>query len=111
MQLRTKLVIAAMALSLIASVAGIGYLGKQLMDSRQVSERVEDQLKKEQELGKFVLDLMAISRANISDIKKQILAQAIVRVAGNIFENEDHKRYFAVLVAIESKFDVNAKLD
>jgi membrane-bound lytic murein transglycosylase MltF len=68
-----------------------------------------NQLEEDYKLGSFIMMLMDEVKADLSPIKRQILAQTIVRVTNNIFEKQDHKYNFAVLLALESKFNNNAK--
>jgi hypothetical protein len=63
------------------------------------------QTDKDAELGKFILDLMQIVRSDLSAPRRQILARTIVRVSNDVFLVQEHKKYFAILVSIESKFD------
>jgi soluble lytic murein transglycosylase-like protein len=50
-----------------------------------------------------------MSKTKISDFQKQIIAQAIVRVSGDVFENIEERKWAVVLVNNESGFDKNAK--
>lgn len=75
---------------------------KELTDYRT---RLKDDL----ELGRFVLSLMSEVKTDLSSTMKQIVAQAVVRVANNIFIEKQHKFHFAVMLAMESKFDNKAK--
>ena len=67
--------------------------------------------KENQKLGEYVLDMMNIHKANLPEYQKQMLAQAIVRVSGNIFSNFQERAAATNLVANESNFKKNAKSD
>jgi len=81
-------------------------------ESQRLKE-LEDQLNKvkQQEendarLGQYAINMMykTYEGKKLSDGKKIILARAIVRVANDIFETEDHKKAFIAVLAIESQF-------
>lgn len=62
-----------------------------------------------QELGNYVFTQMKIVNARMTDVRKQVLARQIVSVSMEIFDNQEHRKQFVTLVAIESKFDFKAK--
>jgi len=64
---------------------------------------------KNNDLGRFVLTLMDQINIDYSNAKKQIMVQTIVRVTNSIFKTEEEKQNFAVLLAIESRFNRTAK--
>ena len=58
----------------------------------------------QQALGDMVLKLIGIVQPKMSLARKQILARTFVRVASDVLQDEEQGRYFAILVAIESRF-------
>jgi hypothetical protein len=68
---------------------------------------IKDKEAADERLGQWVINAMYLSGAQkkLSDTKKLILAQDIVSVANDIFDNESHKRAFVSIIAIESRFD------
>jgi len=69
--------------------------------------KIEEQRLKEERLGQYAVNMMfrTYKGEKLSDGKKQVLARAIVRVATEIFETEEHRRAFVAALAIESQFD------
>jgi hypothetical protein len=61
------------------------------------------------ELGNYVLLQMKIVNARMSDLRKQVLARQIVTVAMEILSNQEQRKQFVTLIAIESKFDAGAR--
>jgi hypothetical protein len=93
------------ALALVAGAKAIDYYHGHSQQLRAISAQEADN----QVVGKFAISLMNLSRAQISDFHKQALAQSIVRVTQNVFSSLEERKAFVVLVAIESRFDKNAK--
>lgn len=60
----------------------------------------------DQKLGQYAINAMQKTPAKVklSESRKQVLARAIVRVANDIFDNDDNRRAFVAVVAIESGF-------
>ena len=65
--------------------------------------------KESKELGDYALLMMRIVNANLSDVRKNVVARSIVSVANDIFSTLDEKKQFVVMIAIESKFNTEAK--
>lgn len=65
--------------------------------------------KESKELGDYALLMMRIVNANLSEIRKNVVARSIVSVANDIFSTLDEKKQFVVMIAIESKFNTEAK--
>jgi hypothetical protein len=65
--------------------------------------------KEAKELGDYALLMMRIVNADLSTIRKNVIARSIVTVANDIFSSLDEKKQFVVMIAIESKFNTNAK--
>jgi hypothetical protein len=65
--------------------------------------------KESKELGDYALLMMRIVNADLSTIRKNVIARSIVTVANDIFSSLDEKKQFVVMIAIESKFNTNAK--
>lgn len=61
------------------------------------------------ELGNYVLLQMRIVNARMSELRKQVLARQIVTVAMDLLPNQEARKQFVTLLAIESKFDPKAK--
>lgn len=68
-----------------------------------------DNLSEDEKLGNFALLMMDISGADLSPVRRTILARTLVRVSSEIFSSYKHREAFVGLVAQESKFNVNAK--
>jgi hypothetical protein len=65
--------------------------------------------KESKELGDYALLMMRIVNADLSTIRKNVIARSIVTVANDIFSSLDEKKQFVVMIAIESKFNTGAK--
>jgi hypothetical protein len=74
-----------------------------------VNAVVNSSEKDDAELGNYILLQMKIVKAQMSPLKKQILAKQIVSAANDIFTTQEHKKQFVTLIAIESKFHIDAK--
>lgn len=61
------------------------------------------------ELGNYILTQMKIVNAKMTDVRRQVIARQIVSVAMEIFDNQEARKQFVTLIAIESKFDSKAK--
>lgn len=65
-------------------------------------------VQRDQIVGDHVMKLIQIVQPDLSVARRQILARTFVRVTGDVLENEEQARYFAILVAIESRFNPTA---
>lgn len=63
----------------------------------------------DERLGNFTLLLMDIVNADLSPMRRQILARTVVRVTGEIFTDYRHREAFIGLIAHESHFSAAAK--
>lgn len=63
----------------------------------------------DERLGEFTLLMMDIAGADLSPMRRKVLARTLVRVTGEIFESYSHREAFVGLVAQESRFNANAK--
>jgi len=61
----------------------------------------------DEKLGQYTINQMyqAGAQNKLSKAKMQVLARAIVRVANDIYTNEDNKKAFIMVIAIESAFN------
>lgn len=65
--------------------------------------------KDSKELGDYALLMMRIVNADLSLVRRNVIARSIVNVANDIFSSLDEKKQFVVMIAIESKFNTDAK--
>ena len=63
----------------------------------------------DEKLGNFTLLLMDITHADLSPMRRQILARTLVRVTGEIFTEYAHREAFIGLISHESRFSSTAK--
>lgn len=69
------------------------------------NEKISD----DERLGNFTLLMMDIVQADLSTLRRQILARTLVRVTGEIFVDYHHREAFVGIVAQESRFSAGAK--
>lgn len=100
MKLKALLMVLAFALGSIASVSSYLFYEKRV---KMVT------LSEDERLGNFALLMMDIVGADLSPVRRTILARTIVRVSGEILSNYSHREAFIGLVAQESRFNANAK--
>ena len=97
----------------VLSSAGLIWYGFYLFEAnKKQAAEINESVQKDNEnaqVFQFVLSLMKVSRADLSDYEKLYIAQTIVRVSEYILVELENRKAFAVLVAIESKFNKNAK--
>lgn len=79
--------------------------------SKPVTEAVyaTDLEQESKELGEYVLLMMSIVKADMSDAKKVSIARNIVIVANDVFETLEQRKQFVVMIAIESRFNPDAQ--
>lgn len=82
---------------------------KPLSIKEQSSTVVKIQSKEKVFDGDYVITMMNVVGAQISPIKKQVIAQAIIRVSDSLFDNDEQKKQFVTLIAIESKFNTESR--
>jgi hypothetical protein len=98
----------AVAFYVLAS-AGLIYAGKSLWESHKQLGALQQEARNDEEIGRFALVVMDLSRAPLSKVQRQVTAQTIARVTKGIFSTMEERKAFTVLLAIESKFNRNAK--
>jgi soluble lytic murein transglycosylase-like protein len=104
--LRLTKIVALVALTAI----GINYalsIPKEASAAEQELAKYKEREELNDKLGQYAINMMYSTAGGqkLSDAKKQILARAIVRIANDIFENEDNKRAYIAVLAIESQFN------
>lgn len=65
--------------------------------------------KEAKELGEYVLLMMRIVNADMSTTRMNVVARSIVNTASDILSSQDERKQFVVLIAIESKFNTEAR--
>lgn len=89
---------------LVAAVTVVVIGSSELRPSARASS-TPGPMQREQIVGDHVMRLIKIVQPDLSVARRQILARTFVRVTGDVLENEEQARYFAILVAIESRFN------
>jgi membrane-bound lytic murein transglycosylase MltF len=82
---------------------------KIIQEKIKIADDLQKKTEQEQELGNFVAKSMDDVGVSASVPKKQLMAQAIVRVLIQIFDNQELRYNYVTLIAIESRFDPKAK--
>lgn len=89
------------------------YLQKSIFDANNKVKQVQLQLDVikakediDNKLGQYAINAMykTAAKDKLSDARKQVLARAIVRISNDVFENDDNRRAYIAVVAIESGF-------
>lgn len=75
----------------------------------QVEDKELQKEKESQKVGEYIMFIMNMHDTKMSDFQKQLMAQTITRVSGNIFDNYEERTFFVVLINNESGFDRLAK--
>lgn len=78
----------------------------------KTSSAFSDTQKKEaedQKLGQYIMFIMGMRDTKMSEFQRQLMAQTIVRVSGNVFDSYEERTWFVVLINNESGFDRIAK--
>jgi len=91
MNYRNKLVSIFLVLSLM------------LISCNQVTG-IKTKAQEDEKLGNFTLLLMDIARADLSPMRRQMLARTLVRVTGEMFTEYKHREAFIGIIAHESRF-------
>lgn len=92
-------------------IAGIGLtLGQERSFFVDFNEKFNSsKVSDDERLGNFTLLMMDIVNADLSTLRRQILARTLVRVTGEIFSEYRHREAFIGIVAQESRFAASAK--
>jgi soluble lytic murein transglycosylase-like protein len=101
--------VAILEKSLFTSEFSRTVLTKKLEKANSSLDRFRTPEKQNRELGQFVMNLMTQSEVDMSPARQQIIARTVVRVTNDVFDKPEHKRWFATVLAIESRFDKKAK--
>lgn len=83
-----------------------------LAENQQIKDDYEPRVLLETEdleIARLTLLLMNQVNVKMSDARKQMVVQTVVRVTRNVLSTKEHREQFAVLLAIESKFNNKAK--
>lgn len=99
---------AYIAVSVLTLLYGVVVWQKYTNIAKTVSASVEKD-KEDQKLGEYIMFIMSMHDTKISRFQQQLIAQTIVRVSGNIFDNYDERTWFVILINNESAFDRLAK--
>ncbi len=108
--MRTKI----LAGILLATVIGVGVYfnrGEAVAFAPSSSDielaKYKERELQDEKLGQYSINMMYSTAGGLklSAAKKQILARAIVRIANDIFDDQENKRAFVAVLAIESQFD------
>lgn len=75
-----------------------------LSPARPIGNAVAGEPSYDEELGAYVVSIMQQVNAPLSDVRKQILARAIVRVTTEVFTEDLHRKSFVAIIGIESRF-------
>lgn len=95
----------AAAVAIISLVSWNMQKGETFWNFNVTSTKTSD----DEKLGNFTLLMMDIVNADLSSLRRQILARTLVRVTGEIFTEYRHREAFVGIVAQESRFSASAK--
>jgi hypothetical protein len=110
--LTKRVLISLLAVYIVGSVMALSYGTKVWQKYTFIAKTLSESQSKEQEdqkLGEYVMFIMGMRETKMSNFQKQLMAQTIVRVSGNIFDNYDERTWFVILINNESSFDRLAK--
>lgn len=93
----------------VTGLLGSGLLVFSTLQQENVDLRKQLTPPKEESVGQFINALVEDRAGSLPPYKKKAIASAIERVGMETFENERQTKQFAVIVAIESGFNVEAK--
>jgi hypothetical protein len=97
-------------LAMLAMLSGCGLpLGGASSKTSGSGQSQSQKLSDDERLGSFTLLMMDIVKADLSSLRRQILARTLVRVTGEIFTDYRHREAFVGIVAQESRFSASAK--
>lgn len=108
----------AIVAAVVISISATAYTAATMLDKGVVTDTkgaeavaqlkvIKDKEQADVRLGQYVLNMMFKSPTTIKELspaRMQVLAQAIVRVANDIFDNEAEKHGFIGALQIESRF-------
>ena len=97
------------ATGVFCAVKALCFQYAELESLRQKAAAVEARTADDQKLTEFIGKLMEVTRTKLSDLQRKSVTRAIVRVTAERFTTLEHRQAFATVIAIESKFDRNAK--
>ena len=100
MKLKAFLLAGAFGLGIAGGVLGLSYYQKRNKDVV---------LSEDERIGNFALLMMDIVGADLSPVRRTILARTLVRVTGEIFVSYTQREAYVGLIAQESRFNANAK--
>ena len=104
MKYYSKIVLLIISVSALVTVITADYVSMKIKQYKQA--KIDDE---NQQLEGFISTLIVIIRANLSGFEKQRISGAIVRTTGLLLSDIESRKGVAVFVAIESKFNKNAK--
>lgn len=81
------------------------WFGRNLVAGYQQSKVAEQKQKEDIKVGQFALAAMELTNTKLSDLQRQTLAQAIVKVSGDVFTNYTDRTTFVTLISNESAFN------
>lgn len=96
----------------ITSVVLLTYGTKIWQNNKIIAKELKDTQAKDKEsqkVGEYTLFIMNMRETKMSDFQKQLMAQTIVRVSGNIFDSYEERTWFVILINNESGFERLAK--
>jgi len=86
-------------------IAALGFAIETKRDSMALKATAEAQEEADTKLGQYTLNMMELVRSPLSQLRRQVVARNVVTVTNSIFTQEDHKKAFIAVLAIESRFD------
>jgi hypothetical protein len=107
-----KVIFTMLTIYLIGSGAAIWFSSNLLKEHEKTKADLQVAQAKESEdqrVGNYIMFIMSMRNLQISEFQKQLMAQAIVRVSGNVFATFEERTWFVILINNESGFDKNAK--
>lgn len=99
----------AICVAMTAACTGQSALDKINEERAKLSAPASEVEKQSKELGDYAILMMRIVNADLSPIRRNVVARSIINVANDIFSTQDERKQFVVMIAIESKFNTEAK--
>ena len=108
---QTAKIFLAIKLTVLFSLLLYGFGYNLYLVQKQKAEELNKEfaVKKEKALGEFVMKLMNQVDVKQSVTKKQMIARTYVRVANEVFGSERQKYQYALVIALESRYDNSAR--